>query len=99
MAERRIIWSYRSKIDLYNILEFFFKRNGNKDYSRKLNNQFRAAVSIISKHPNIGIKTDIKNVRNLIINNYCIFYRVQKDCIEILAIWDSRQNPVERKFT
>jgi addiction module RelE/StbE family toxin len=93
MAKRRIIWSHRAKIDLFDILDFFHKRNGNKDYSKKLNKQIRAAVKVTSRHPEIGLKTDIQGVRNIIIQDYCIFYRKNEKNIEIITIWDSRQDP------
>ncbi len=93
MVKRRIIWSHRAKIDLYELLEYFYHRNGNKNYSRKLNKQIRVAIKILSKHADIGIKTDIENVRNIIVQDYCIFYRKKNKTIEIITIWDSRQDP------
>ncbi|HBH06952.1 MAG TPA: hypothetical protein DDX92_10175 [Flavobacteriales bacterium] len=53
----------------------------------------RDAIKITSKYPDIGIKTNIKNVRNVIVSDYCIFYRKNEKYIEIVTIWDSRQDP------
>jgi len=47
----------------------------------------------LTKYANIGIKTDVNNVRNLIVGEYSIFYRVEKETIEIITIWDCRQDP------
>jgi plasmid stabilization system protein ParE len=93
MAKQRIIWSYRAKLDLLGILDFYYKRNGSKTYSIKLNSSFRKAVRIIQKYPKIGHQTDIANTRVLIENNYAIFYKVEVNTIEISTIWDCRQNP------
>ena len=30
MAKQKIIWSPRAKLDLFEILDFYFKRNGTK---------------------------------------------------------------------
>jgi toxin YoeB len=95
MAKRRIIWSPRAKLDLYDILDFYFKRNGTKTYSRKLNVTIRNSVRLLEKHPEIAIHTDIKNIRNLIIGDFGIFYEIKSKTIEIITIWDSRQDPAK----
>ena len=43
----------------------------------------------------MGIKTDIKGVRGIIIENFVLFYEVDKGSIIVHYIWDSRQNPDE----
>jgi plasmid stabilization system protein ParE len=98
MAKRRIIWSPRARLDLYNILDFYFKRNGTKTYSRKLNVTIRNSVRLLEKHPEIAIHADIKNIRNLIIGDFGIFYEIKSKTIEIITIWDSRQDPAKLDF-
>ena len=93
MAKRKIIWSPKAKIDLLFILEFFHKRNGSKTYSKKLNAKIRRSVRLLSKHPNLGLQTDVDNVRNLIEGDYAIFYQLDNETIRITTIWDCRQNP------
>src|SRR4030042_2458332 len=93
MVKRRIIWSSRAKLDLSEILDFYYQRNGTKTYSKKLNLNVRKSIRLLSKLPDIGIQTDVKNVRNLIFSDYNIFYRIGVSFIEIITIWDSRQNP------
>jgi toxin YoeB len=93
MAKRKIIWSSKAKIDLLFILEFFHKRNGSKTYSKKLNAKIRRSVRLLSKHPNLGLQTDVDNVRNLIEGDYAIFYQLDNETIRITTIWDCRQNP------
>lgn len=91
MAKQRIIWSPRTKLDLFEILDFYFKRNGIKTYSLKLNSNFRKAIKLIEKYPKLGLPTDIHNVRVLIEGNYAIFYEIKEEVIEISSIWDCRQ--------
>ena len=93
MAERKIIWSSRAKIDLFEILDYYYKRNGTKTYSRKLNSVIRKSIKLLKKYPFIGFRTDIQFVRTLITGHFCIFYEVSNEAIEIITIWDSRQNP------
>ena len=98
MAKQRIIWSPRAKFDLFVILDFYYKRNGSKTYSIKLNTSFRNAIKFLNKYPNLGIQTDIPNIRVLIKNNYAIFYKIKNEVIEISSIWDCRQKTQDIKF-
>ena len=93
MAKRKIVWSAKAKIDLLQILEYFYIRNGSKTYSLKLNSKIRSSIRLLSNHPYLGLQSDVENVRALIEGDYAIFYQVDKETIRITTIWDSRQNP------
>jgi len=93
MAKQRIIWSSRAKLDLFEILKFYDERNGSKTYSIKLNIHFRKAIKLIGKYPNLGVQTDIPNIRVLIEGDYAIFYEIKIEVIEIASVWDCKQNP------
>jgi toxin YoeB len=98
MVERKIIWSQRAKSDLFAILDFYFQRNGTKAYSSEINVSIRKSIRLLSRYPNIGKITDVLNVRNLIHGDYLIFYEIKPETIEILTIWDNRQNPEKLKI-
>ena len=98
MAQYKIIWSNRAKIKRYEILEFYIKRNKSKTYSIKLNRKFNKEIRLLIKQPNLGIKTVLKGVRGLIVDDFILFYEVIKDIIVIHSIWDCRQNPDDLKI-
>jgi toxin YoeB len=98
MVRQKIIWSAQAKIDQYKILDFSYKRIGNKTYSRKLYKKFKNAINLLSEHPKTGIKTDVKDIRNLIEGDYAIFYKIEKNSIVIITIWDCRQNPDKLQY-
>ena len=95
MAKRKIIWSPGSKLDLFEILEFYYKQNYTKTYSRKLNLTFRKSIRLLMRNPEIGFNTDIQNIRNLIEGDFSIFCKIQANTIEVITIWDNRQSPDE----
>jgi plasmid stabilization system protein ParE len=99
MAKRKIIWSPRANFDLLAILDFYYKRNGSKTYSRQLNSALRKAIKLLSQHAEIGVHTDIEDVRNLIHGDFNIFYEITPKAITILTIWDSRQDPDRLRIT
>jgi plasmid stabilization system protein ParE len=59
MAKRKIIWSQRANIKLFQILDFYAERNGNKVFSAKLYKKFKKELSLLVKQPEIGVKTDL----------------------------------------
>ena len=93
MAKRKIVWSHRANIKIFEILDFYAKRNGNTSYSKKLFEKFKKETSLLIKQPEIGIKTDLNSVRGLIIDKYIIFYEATPTMIIVHTVWDCNQNP------
>jgi len=93
VAKKQVIWSIRAQQDRIAILEYWIERNNSKTYSRKLFVLFIQATDLISDHPKIGKPTNYENVRFKIVRDYLLFYEEMEDRIEILLVWDSRQNP------
>ena len=93
MAQRKIIWSHKAKIKLFKILSYYNERNKSNSYSKKLNRLFQKNIKLLVQHPALGIKTEIENVRALIVDNYIIYYEASDEQIIVHTIWDSRQNP------
>jgi len=98
MAKRKIIWSNRAKIKRYEILKFYLERNKSNIFSKKLNEKINREIRLLVEYSNLGIKTDIKGVRGLIIDDLIIFYESKKDKIIIYTIWNCRQDPESLKI-
>jgi len=94
MAKRKIVWSLQARNNRVQILEFWFEHNKSIEYSKKLNNLFKEAVEFIAEFPAIGKLTDDKLARIKIVRDYWIVYDEHENTIFILAIFDSRQNPI-----
>ena len=90
---KKIIWSKQALKDRKEILQYWIDRNKSNTYSIKLNNLFVYAIELIAAHHNIGILTDFENVRSKLVKDYYIFYEIEELTINILSIWDCRQNP------
>ena len=92
---KKIIWSAQAQHDRLQILEFWYENNQSIAYPKKLSDLFVKNLSIASYYPNIGKKTDIKNVRALIIKDFLIFYEIYPNK---MRIWDNRRNPDKLKI-
>ena len=95
MAERKIIWSERAKINRYKILRYYNNRNKSNIYSRRINKRINQELRLLIKYPKLGINTDLNGVRGLIIDKFMLFYEFDRFYIKVLHLWDSRQNPEE----
>jgi plasmid stabilization system protein ParE len=93
MAHRTIVWSHKAKIKRYEILKYYIDRNKSKTYSVKLNERINKEIRLLVDFPNKGVKTELENIRCLIIEHFIIFYEITEKQIIIHHIWDTRQNP------
>ena len=90
---KQIIWSFLAQEDRKAILEYWINRNKSVTYSKRLNQIFEDTAELLSKHPKIGKKTEYPDIRIKIVKNYFVTYRETETTIEILTIWDCRQDP------
>lgn len=92
---KQVIWSKLAQQDRKSILEYWIKHNKSNLYSLRLNQIFENTADLISKHPKIGKKTQIQDIRIKIVKSYFLTYRETETRIEILTIWDSRQDSIQ----
>lgn len=93
MANKEVVWTRNSEIQLQEILEFFAARNKSSRYSQKLYKKFKSELNSVAQNPEIGIKTKLALIKGLIVGDYILFYEIFEDKIMVLKVWDCRQNP------
>jgi hypothetical protein len=93
MVKRKIVWSHRANIKLFEILEYYAERNKSSTYSKELYKKFTKELSLLIKQPEIGIKTELDSVRGLIVGDFILFYELTSELILVHTLWDCRQNP------
>lgn len=98
MASREIRWTIRATQDKLAIYEYWTNRNKSILYAQKLEKLFNEVIKIAAIYPFAGIKTEVINVRIQIIKDFKIVYRIKENILEVLAIWDTRQNPKNFKY-
>jgi len=90
---KQIIWAPQALADRIQILDYWFKRLGTKDYSQKLDAMFRESVTLLAEFPFLGRQVENRLERVFVKDHYQIFYLNDEDHIRILQLWDSRRNP------
>ena len=90
---KRLKWTEFSKSQRKDLLEYWNNRNKSKAYSRKLNKLFDEIAKLILEYPEIGLKISGSETRGRLIRDYYIIYVNLESSIEIISIFDTRQNP------
>lgn len=97
MAKKEIVWSSLAKLQLQNVLEYYFIRNESPTYSLKLLNEVEDLLDTLSNSELIGRLTSNKVTRLISMKVYLIFYEINGNQIEIVSFWDNRQDVNNRK--
>lgn len=92
---KRIIWAPQAVADRIQILDYWYKRIGTKNYSAKLDDIFKETVQLLSRFPQLGRQLENRDERVFVKDHYQFFYLDEEDVIKILHLWDSRRNPEE----
>lgn len=90
---KQVIWTNTAREARRQILEYWIHHNGSNIYSKKLSQLIRKKVRLIQSESYMGKPTDFENVRVSLISHFSLFYKVNKDNIIIVGIWDNRRNP------
>ena len=90
----RIVWTDRALSNLDSIIEYLTLNWSEKETSnffRKLDSR----IDIISRRPLLYPSTSSReNIRRSVLTpQVTIYYRINKETVEILTLFDNRQNP------
>lgn len=89
---KKIVWTQTAIHDRFRIYQYWFQKNKSNLFSEKLERLFNAAATLLSEFPEIGTQTEFEGIRVKVIRNYRLFYQNHPDKIQIIRVWDSRQN-------
>lgn len=60
---KRIIWAPQAVADRIQILDYWYRRIGNKDFSAKLDDIFKETVQLLSRFPQLVIQLENRDER------------------------------------
>jgi plasmid stabilization system protein ParE len=90
---KRIVWTQTAKRARREILEYWINHNGSTVYSKRLSKLFRIKAALLQSEHYLGKPTNFKDVRVSLVSHFSIFYKLNKNEIIIVGIWDNRRNP------
>ena len=96
MQQMKLRWMKRAVKHLDTIYDFLAKKN--EQAAIKVYNEFLDTADTLLTFPLAGKEEDVlkenpKNYRSLVAcKHYKLIYRIEKNIIKIVAVWDCRQN-------
>lgn len=96
---RQIIWSPTSEGEFSDILDYLHRKWGNK-VANQFIDKLDQSIRLISFNPELFPLTNGElGIRKCVITKHnTLFYRYSENKIEIIRIFDSRQNPDSLTF-
>ncbi len=67
---KRIIWAPQAVADRIQILDYWHKRLGTKEYSQKLDAMFKESVSLLAEFPFLGRQVKNREERVFVKDHY-----------------------------
>jgi hypothetical protein len=93
MAKRRVSWTSRANFELYEILNYYAKRNKSRNYSAKLRNSINQKIKVLDFSIALPQKTTKPNIFYFMHNHISVFFSFQDNTIFVKSVWDERRNP------
>lgn len=93
-----IEWSPRSKKDYLKLLEYLQEEWGEK-VVKKFNGRLQTVLKTIASKPQLyPASSRMKDVRRCVVSKQTsLYYRVKKNKIELITLFDTRQDPKKLK--
>ena len=96
---KRISWQPKPVRQMEALERYFREELGTVQAFEHFLEKLEAKLARISNYPESGHFTGRKNVRYVQIDKQRnIFYRVRRDHLQILLLWDVRQDPVKNPY-
>ena len=94
-----IEWSPRSQKDYLNLLDNLQLKWGEKTI-QKFNDRLESILELIAERPEMYPSSGKKKqVRRCVLSKQTsLYYRIKKDKIELITLFDNRQNPTKRRL-
>lgn len=89
---KRIVFSKKAYNDIHRIVEFNNLRNQSDTYSKKFIKNLHSSLQTLSKHPLLGIHTNMPDQLLFIWDTFYVFYVNTETAIEITSIYHQKED-------
>ena len=95
----KIEWTDYALEELAKTIEYL-EKNFTERELKNLSVEIEAVIKLISQNPKTFQKTDVEDVRKVVVKKFnTLFYRQKgSDTVEILSFFSNRKNPDKRKY-
>ena len=98
-TSKKIIWHPGAKSELFEILDYYTRRNSSTEYSGRLFAKMEHYLSLVDENWQLGKKINKENVRRMIVENFLIYYLITPESVDVLSVRDGRRKPKKFKMS
>jgi len=91
-AINSIFWTKNAVQQRNYVFDYWNKRNGSLNYSKKLNSAIKERITLLKNNSKLGKKSNFKDIRVISLKHYSILYKIDNSKIIITGFWDNRQS-------
>ncbi len=93
MAKHKVTWTRKANSELYDILNYYAKRNKSKTYSIKLHGDIKQKLKMLDFAVALPQKTSKQNVFYFTHNHISVFFSFENNVVFVKSVSDDRRNP------
>jgi plasmid stabilization system protein ParE len=93
MAKYSITWTKIALKQRREVFEYWNNRTRNNKYSIKLLYAINARINILIENPIAFKDINLLEIREIAMDHFSIYYKVDNNKISIISFWDNRQDP------
>lgn len=91
---KKMEWTFRARKEFDDTYLFWIEHNQSDIYSEKLLDETLRKINLIAQNAKVGEENKKKKLRRvLIIENFSVVYREDKNAIKIISFFDNRRKP------
>jgi hypothetical protein len=97
MAKRKVIWLKNAKLDMFEIMLYYAKRNKSKTYSSQLYSDIKLKLKTLDFSIAMPQNTSVENLFYFTHNHISVCFTIQNNDITVKLVIDDRRNPSKVK--
>ncbi len=94
MAKRIIKWTDESRLEMFEIMKYYTKRNKSKTFSYKLHSEIKYELKNLEFSIALPQKTTKPNIFYFTHKHVSVFFSFQDNTIFVKSVSDDRRNPL-----
>lgn len=93
MGKKKIIWTRKTTLQLFSVMDYYADRNKSDVYSLKLESEIKSKLANLDFSVAIPKKTSLENVYYFTHKHIRLLFSIEDKSIVVIMVWDERRNP------
>lgn len=92
MGKKKVVWTRKSEIQLFAIMDYYAERNKSDEYSLKLKKAIDLKLNKTDFSVSLPQKTATDTIFYFVHNHISVFFTFENDTVFVVLVWDERRD-------